>query len=40
MKETNLFNWATSELSQDAAICWLLSFAKNPGINPQLEACA
>ena len=40
MKETNLFHWATSELSQDGFICWLLSFAKNPGINPQLEACA
>ena len=40
MKETNLFNWATGELSQDAFICWLLSFAKNHGINPQLEACA
>ncbi len=40
MKETNLFNWATSELSQDAFICWLLSFAKNPSVNPQLAACA
>lgn len=40
MKETNLFHWATSELSQDAFICWLLSFAKNNGVNPQLEACA
>ena len=40
MRETNLFNWATSELSQDGFICWLMSFAKNPGINPQLEACA
>lgn len=40
MKETNLFNWATSELSQDAFICWLLSFAKNPGSNSQLESCA
>ena len=40
MKETNLFHWATSELSQDAFICWLLSFSKNNGINPQLEACA
>lgn len=40
MRETNLFKWATSELSQDAFICWLMSFAKNPGINPQLEACA
>ena len=40
MEETNLFNWATSELSQDGFICWLMSFAKNPSINPQLEACA
>ena len=40
MKETNLFNCATGELSQDAAICWLLSFAKNPGTNSQLENCA
>lgn len=40
MRENNLFNWATSELSQDGFICWLMSFAKNPGINPKLEACA
>lgn len=40
MRENNLFNWATSELSQDGFICWLMSFAKNSGINPQLEACA
>lgn len=40
MKDTNLFNWATGELSQDGFICWLLSFAKNPGSDPQLEACA
>jgi hypothetical protein len=26
-KKPNLFNFATSELSQDAFICWLLSFA-------------
>lgn len=25
---TNLFTWATSELSQDAFICWLLAWAK------------
>ena len=25
MKKTNLFYYATSELSQDAFICWLLS---------------
>jgi hypothetical protein len=30
MKKTpNLFDWATSELSQDAFICWLLSWANN-----------
>ena len=40
MRENNLFKWATSELSQDGFICWLMSFAKNHGINPQLEACA
>lgn len=40
MRETNLFKWATSELSQDGFICWLMSFAKNSGINSQLEACA
>lgn len=28
MKKPNLFNFATSELSQDAFICWLLSWAK------------
>lgn len=27
VEETNLFRWATSELSQDAFICWLLSWA-------------
>lgn len=38
MDETNLFRWATSELSQDAFICWLLSWAdpgnivKNPAL--------
>ncbi|MDI9312647.1 MAG: PD-(D/E)XK nuclease family protein [Limnohabitans sp.] len=30
MKKPNLFNWATSELSQDAFICWLLSWANYP----------
>lgn len=40
MRENNLFKWATSELSQDGFICWLMSFAKNSGINLQLEACA
>jgi len=28
MEKPNLFNFATSELSQDAFICWLLSWAK------------
>ena len=28
MLENNLFNYATKELSQDAFICWLLSYAK------------
>ena len=28
MSQPNLFNWATSELSQDAFICWLLEWAK------------
>ena len=27
MLENNLFNYATSELSQDAFLCWLISFA-------------
>jgi hypothetical protein len=27
MDDTNLFRWATSELSQDAFICWLLSWS-------------
>lgn len=30
MNKPNLFNWATSELSQDAFICWLLSWANYP----------
>ncbi len=30
MKKPNLFDWATSELSQDAFICWLLSWANYP----------
>jgi hypothetical protein len=29
-KTPNLFDWATSELSQDAFICWLLSWANHP----------
>ncbi len=27
MKRNNLFQFATSELSQDAFICWLMNFA-------------
>ncbi|MCT4616149.1 MAG: PD-(D/E)XK nuclease family protein [Marinifilaceae bacterium] len=30
MNKPNLFNWATSELSQDAFISWLLSWANYP----------
>ena len=30
MNKPNLFNWATSELSQDAFICWLLSWTNYP----------
>lgn len=42
MKETNLFRYATSELSQDAFICWLLSHAKvgNQNKNPEITQCA
>ncbi|MBQ7562318.1 MAG: PD-(D/E)XK nuclease family protein [Synergistaceae bacterium] len=42
MDSTNLFKYATKELSQDAFICWLMSFAlkENHGKNPALESCA
>lgn len=30
--QNNLFNWATSELSQDAFFCWLLSWLEKPNI--------
>ncbi|MGL4972759.1 MAG: PD-(D/E)XK nuclease family protein [Culicoidibacterales bacterium] len=42
MKVTNLFQYATSELSQDAFICWLLSHATAEGRdeNPDLRQCA
>ena len=42
MKETNLFRYATSELSQDAFICWLLSHAKieNQNKNTEITQCA
>lgn len=38
----NLFYYATSELSQDAFICWLLSFLReeNKGTDATLERCA
>lgn len=42
MKRPNLFGYATSELSQDAFICWLLSWA-NPcyqSSHKELNACA
>ncbi len=45
MNKPNLFSYATSELSQDAFICWLLAWAhpENKEINsdsPALHACA
>lgn len=42
MKKPNLFNYATSELSQDAFICWLLDWG-NPeyrSIDENLHKCA
>ena len=42
MNHPNLFSFATSELSQDAFICWLLSWA-NPKISEpdkELHQCA
>lgn len=37
----NLFRYATSELSQDAFLCWLASFAlEGAGGDPALRACA
>lgn len=39
--KNNLFNYATSELSQDAFICWLCSFAlPDARLNPILRDCA
>lgn len=39
--KNNLFNYATSELSQDAFICWLCSFAyENTDTDPILKECA
>ena len=42
MNHPNLFSFATSELSQDAFICWLLSW-ENPKISEsdkELHQCA
>ncbi len=42
LRNTNLFRYATSELSQDAFICWLLSHATESGWkeSAQLGECA
>ena len=41
MIKNNLFNFATSELSQDAFICYLASFALNDSNeDPVLNTCA
>ena len=39
MDRPNLFSYATSELSQDAMICWLIAWAdrNNASINPDLN---
>mgnify|MGYP000980912548 FL=1 len=39
MERPNLFSFATSELSQDAFICWLVSWANNPE-EKELSGCA
>ena len=40
-KNNNIFAYATSELSQDAFLCWLFSFAmKDSDYDPILKACA
>lgn len=36
----NIFDYATSELSQDAFICWLLEWANPRYKNPELNKCA
>lgn len=37
----NIFSYATSELSQDAFLCWLFSYAmKDADNNPGIKACA
>lgn len=40
MNQPNLFTFATSELSQDAFICWLLSWAKPEFQGELLNQCA
>lgn len=42
MKKNNLFMYATSELSQDAFICWLMNFAHKDHLNEDvvLTNCA
>lgn len=42
LSSNNLFRYATSELSQDAFICWLVSFAlrENEGVDKVLTQCA
>ena len=38
-EKPNLFEYATSELSQDAFICWLLAWIEYPQ-EPHLYQCA
>lgn len=39
--KNNLFQWATSELSQDAFICWLMSYAmEGAKQDGEIKACA
>ena len=41
MNKNNLFNYATSELSQDAFLCWLISFAyEDVQTDMELTECA
>ena len=42
LSDSNLFKYATSELSQDAFICWLMSHALigNKNADPILAKCA
>lgn len=41
-RRPNIFSYATSELSQDAFLCWLLewSIASNKAFHPKLHECA